>query len=101
MRRDVHDLNVVGDDIFFQPLSDCCRKAGFKIEQQLVRETKDIQVTLHSAFGGDESGVTTVAGIQSFHIVCHLAVEKACAVGACDAEPASKAEVDDAGGLMQ
>ena len=101
MRRDVHDLHVVGDDEFFQSLRNFLRQARFEIQKQFVRQTENVQVAFHFALGGDERGVTTFTDAQFFHVVRHLAVQKPDAVGAGQANPAAETQIQNAGALAQ
>ena len=91
MRRGVHDLHVVGDNIFFQPRRNFFGQARLKIQQQFVGERKNIQVAFHFAFGGGDGGVTAFAGAEFFHVVRHLPVQKSRAVGADEAKARTKA----------
>ncbi len=101
MRRDVHDLHVVGDDEFFQSLRNFLRQTRLKIQKQFIRQTENIQVAFHFALVGRDGGVTTFADAQFFHIVRHLAVQKADAVGAGQTNPAAETEIQNAGALAQ
>jgi hypothetical protein len=101
MWRGVHDLDVVGDDEFFEALRDFFGEAGLEIEQQFIGEAEDVQVALHFAFGGGDGGVATFAGAEFFDVVGDLAVEEAGAVGADEAKAGAKTEIEDAGGLAE
>ena len=74
MRRDIHDLHVIGDNIFFQPLGDFLRQAGFKIHQQFIGEAQDIQVALHPALGSGDGSITTFARAKLFYIIGNLSM---------------------------
>lgn len=101
MRGDVNDLDVVGDNIFFETFGDGGSEAGFEIEEEFVLEREDVEVADHLAFGGDECGVAALAGAEFFDVVGDLAVKEAGAVGAEEAEASAKAEVEHAGGVAQ
>src|SRR5437660_911756 len=70
-----------------------------EIEQQFIGQTKHIEVAGHFAFGRYQGGVTTVAHAQSFDVIGDLAVQKADAIGASQANARTKAQVHDACGL--
>ena len=101
MRGGVHELDIVGHNIAFQPGGDGGGEAGFKIEQEFLGQAGDVEVGLHFAFEGGEGGVAALAGGEFFDVVGHLAVEEAGAVGADEAEAATKAEIQHAGALAQ
>ena len=50
MRCDIHDLHIVGDDEFFQPLRNFSDQSRLKIQKQFIRERKNVQVAFHFAF---------------------------------------------------
>ena len=101
VRRDVHDLHVIGDNVFLQSLHDGWREAGFEVEEQFILQREDVQVALHLALRRDERGVTTLADAEAFHIVGDLAVEEPGAVIADETEAGTGAEIEHAGGFAQ
>src|SRR6185369_12485273 len=94
MWRDFHDLHVVGNDVFFEPLGDGGVKAWLKIQEDFVSEGIDIEIAFHFAFGSDERGITAFACAQTIYIVCDLAMQKAHAIGASEANATAKAQIE-------
>jgi hypothetical protein len=75
---------------FLQPLRNFPGQARFKIQQQFVGQAKDIQVAFHFAFGGGDGGIAAFAHAEFFHVIRHLPVQKARAVGADEGKGASE-----------
>src|SRR5262245_44073607 len=61
----------------------------------------DVQVALHFPLGGDQRGVTAVAGAKLFDLIGYLAVQEPGAVGAGQAGPPSQSQVDDSRAAIQ
>jgi hypothetical protein len=101
MRRDVDDLDVVGDHVFFETVGNGFGKAWFEIQEEFLGEAIDIEVALHFAFCGDEGGVGAIAVSKAFYVVRDLAVEEADAVGTGEADASAKIEVEDSGVLAE
>ena len=97
MRRGVHDLHVVGDDEFFEPLRNFPGQARLEVQKQFVRQAENVQVAFHFAPGGDERGVTTGANGQLFHVIRDLSVQESDAVFADQTDPPAKTQIEHAG----
>ena len=94
MRRDVHNLHVVGDDESFQSRGNFSRQAGLEIQKQFIRERENIQIAFHFPLGCGDGGVAAFAGAEFFHIVRHLPVQKTRAVRAGQADARTKAQIN-------
>ena len=99
--RDVCDLDVVGDDVFLEPLRDRRAVTGFEVEQDFVRQDIDVQVALHLCLRVDQRGVTTFPDLQIFHVVGDLAVEKFLPISAEETESRPEAQVENGGRTAQ
>jgi hypothetical protein len=101
VRHHVHHLHVVGDDVLLEALLKRGGQTGLEVEQQLVRQCIDVQVALHSALRRHQSRVAALAGLQAGDVVGHLAIQQSDPVGAQQAQSSAKAQVENAGGLVQ
>ena len=101
VRRGVHDLHVVGHNVFLQPARNFFGQARFQIEQEFVSQAKDVHVGFHFALGGGDGSVTTSANLEFFYVVGHLPVQKPRAVGADEAKARAETQVQHARALMQ
>ena len=95
-RGDIRHLDVFGDDVFFQALLHGPGHSRLEVQEDFVLQNINVEVALDFAFGRDERGVTTRAGPQLLHIVCHLPIEKLYAICSKETEPSPETEVHDA-----
>ena len=101
VRRDVHDLDVLGDDVVFEAFREGLGEARFEIEQQLLRQRVDEGVGDETALRAAERRVATAACGEGLDVIGHLTVQRAHAVGAGEADAPAEAEVDDPGRGVQ
>ena len=97
----VDNLDVVGDEVFFEAGGDFGGEAGFEVEEEFLGEAVDVEVAFHLALQGGEGGVAALAGAEFFDVVGDLAVEVAGAVGTDEAKAGAAAEVEDGGALAK
>jgi len=76
-------------------------QARLHVEKNFAFENVNVKVGLDFALGRNQRGITAIAGPKVLDVVGDLPVKKTDPVGANDAKPASIAQVDDAGGLLQ
>ena len=93
MRRGIHNLHIVGDDVFLEARGEVPSQPRLGIQEQFLRQSEDVQVSLHFALGGGDGGVAALAGAELFHVVGHLSVQEARPVGADKAEARAKAQI--------
>ena len=101
MRRDIGDLDVVGDDVLLEALRNGVDQAGLKIEQNFIFEQVNVKIAQHLSFGCDQRRVTAFTDLQCGHIIRDLAIEKPLAVRTEQAKASAKTQVEHARALTQ
>jgi hypothetical protein len=101
MRGGIDNLNVVGDDKFFEALGYGAGETRLEIEEQFVLEAVNVEVALQFALCGEKGGVTALADVQVLDVVGDLAIEKPQGIGAQKAEAGAEAQIQDAGGGVE
>ena len=99
--RSVHDLHVVGDDEFFEPLRNFPGQARLEVQKQFVWQAENVQVAYHFAPGGGQRGVTAGTDGQFFHVIRDLPVQKADAVIANETDSPAKTQIEHPGAFAE
>ena len=95
----IDQLNIIGDDIALEPPDYSGSKPRLEIQQQLIFQREDKQVTLQFSFHADQRGVAAFAHVQPGDVVGDLAVDEFRPVVSESADSPPKTEINGGSGL--